>query len=214
MKIFSYARVSTAEQASDGDSLATQQQQAAGFAMMKGWTIDAAFIEMGVSGSVPLAERPEGARLLASVRKGDAIIVSKLDRMFRDAYNALQTVRLLDDRGVQLFFIDLGGDVTSNVVSKLFFTILSAFAEAERGRISERIRDTKRHLASQGVYAGGKVPFGHQVVAGQLVEVPAEQDALKDMIARRGRGESYHAIGAAHGKTGTTVRRILNRVGA
>jgi putative DNA-invertase from lambdoid prophage Rac len=60
MKVFGYVRVSTAEQASNGESLDTQRNQILGYAMMKGWQVDEVFIEAGVSGSVPLAERLEG----------------------------------------------------------------------------------------------------------------------------------------------------------
>ena len=65
-KVFGYIRVSTAEQATNGDSLETQRQQITGYAMMKGWTVAEFFVEGGVSGSVPLADRPEGRRLLAA----------------------------------------------------------------------------------------------------------------------------------------------------
>lgn len=211
MKTFLYVRVSTAEQASSGDSLATQQQQAAGYCMMKGWEITAAFLEAGVSGSVPFAERPEGAKLLAAVRKGDAIIVPKLDRAFRNAADALATLEALKEQGVSLHVLDLGGDVTGNGIGKLTFTILAAVAESERDRIRERIRDVKQHLRGQGVYGGGKVPFGFEVIEGRLVPVPEQQEALKDMRARRDAGESFAAIGAAYGKTAMTVKRILDR---
>ena len=60
--------------------------------------------------------------------------------------------------------IDLGGDVIGNGVSKMVFTILAAVAEGERDRLRERIRDAKRHLASQGIYSGGKRPFGFDIV--------------------------------------------------
>ena len=89
MHIFAYLRVSTAEQASNGDSLATQRQQIAGYAMMRGWPEPKCFIDAGVSGSVPLAERPEGKGLLEAVEKGDVIITAKLDRAFRSASDAL-----------------------------------------------------------------------------------------------------------------------------
>jgi DNA invertase Pin-like site-specific DNA recombinase len=48
----------------------------------------AIFVELGVSGSKPLGERPEGARLLAALKAGDVVITPKLDRMFRSALNA------------------------------------------------------------------------------------------------------------------------------
>jgi putative DNA-invertase from lambdoid prophage Rac len=146
MRIFAYLRVSTAEQASNGDSLATQRQQIAGYAMMRGWEVTEFFVDGGVSGSVPLAERPEGKRLLEVVEKGDVIITAKLDRAFRSAADALGTLEEMKDQGVGLHMIDLGGDVTGNGISKLVFTILSAVAENERDRIRERIRDVKRHL--------------------------------------------------------------------
>jgi putative DNA-invertase from lambdoid prophage Rac len=172
MKVVGYARVSTEEQASSGVSLEAQQQQITGYAMMKGWQIGEFFVERGVSGSVPLAERPEGRRMLETVAAGDVIVTSRLDRAFRSAADALGTLEELKAEGVGLHMIDLGGDVCGNGISKLVFTILSAVAENERDRIRERIREVKRHLASQGVYGGGKRPFGFDVGRRQACPEP------------------------------------------
>jgi DNA invertase Pin-like site-specific DNA recombinase len=215
--MFAYARVSTAEQASNGDSLATQRQHVEGYAMMKGWQISEFFIDGGVSGSVPFAQRPEGKRLLEKVDKGDVIITAKLDRAFRDAADALATLEELKDLGVGLHMIDLGGDVCGNGISKLIFTILSAVAENERDRIRERIRDVKRHLASQGVYGGGKRPFGYDVVDKRLVPKPKEQEAMARMAALRAEGKPYREIGDQIAKEfgitlrPMTIKRILGR---
>jgi putative DNA-invertase from lambdoid prophage Rac len=215
-RIFAYARVSTSEQ-SNGDSLATQRQQIEGYAMMKGWHIAEFFIDGGVSGSVPFADRPEGKRLLETAGKGDVIITAKLDRAFRNAADALATLEELKDLGVGLHMIDLGGDVTGNGIGKLVFTILAAVAENERDRIRERIRDVKRHLASQGVYGGGKRPFGYDIVDKRLVPNPKEQEALARMRALRAEGKPYREIGAqiatAFGVTMSpmTIKRILGR---
>jgi putative DNA-invertase from lambdoid prophage Rac len=212
MRVLGYGRVSTAEQANSGDSLATQRQQITGYAMMKGWQVTEFFIEAGVSGSVPLAERPEGQRLLASAKRGDVVITPKLDRAFRSASDALATLEALKEQGVSLHMIDLGGDVCGNGISKLVFTILSAVAENERDRIRERIRDVKRHLASKGVYNGGKRPFGYDVTDGRLVPNLAEQAALTTMRAMRADRASLRAIGTAVGIADPkTVQRILNR---
>jgi putative DNA-invertase from lambdoid prophage Rac len=216
-RIFAYARVSTSEQSSNGDSLATQRQQIEGYAMMKGWHIAEFFIDGGVSGSVPFADRPEGKRLLETAGKGDVIITAKLDRAFRNAADALATLEELKDLGVGLHMIDLGGDVTGNGIGKLVFTILAAVAENERDRIRERIRDVKRHLASQGVYGGGKRPFGYDIVDKRLVPNPKEQEALARMRALRAEGKPYREIGAqiatAFGVTMSpmTIKRILGR---
>ncbi len=214
MKVVSYVRVSTSEQAASGDSLDTQKRQCVGYAMMKGLEVDEVFVEAGVSGSVPLAERPEGARMLATIGKGDMIVTPKLDRMFRNASDALGTLEEMKAQGTQLHMIDLGGDVCANGVSKLVFTILSAVAESERDRIRERIRDVKRNLKAKGIYGGGKRPFGFDVDSdGRLIENADEQAALADMRTRRAAGESFATIGAAIGKPAMSVKRILDRVG-
>lgn len=217
MMVYGYARVSTSEQATNGDSLATQEQQIRGYAMMKGWEVGEFFIDGGVSGSVPLAERPEGKRLLATVREGHVIITARLDRAFRSAADALGTLEELKDQGVGLHMIDLGGDVCGNGISKLVFTILSAVAENERDRIRERIRDVKRHLASRGIYNGGKRPFGFDVVDGRLVPNERQQAAIARMKALRNDQRSLRAIShliAAEFRirmTAMTVKRILDR---
>lgn len=212
MKVFGYVRVSTSEQASDGASLDTQRRQIEAWATLKGWTVAEIFVEGGVSGSVPLADRPEGARLLAATGRGDIIITAKLDRMFRSASDALGTLEVLKADSVALHMIDLGGDVCGNGISKLVFTILSAVAENERDRIRERIRDVKRNLASQGVYGGGRPPFGFDVIEGKLVPNAEEQAALKRMRAMKAEGKSLRDIGAVVGRHPESVKRILARV--
>lgn len=211
MKVYAYVRVSTSEQATNGESLDTQRRQAIGYAMMKGWEVAGVFVEAGVSGSVPLADRPEGRKLLAVVEPGDAVITPKLDRMFRSASDALGTLEEMKGQGVQLHMIDLGGDVCGNGISKLVFTILSAVAENERDRIRERIRDVKRSLAAQGVYNGGSRPIGSDIVDGRLVPNPEEQAVLSRIRSMRAAGAGLREIARAVGKQPTTVKRIIER---
>jgi putative DNA-invertase from lambdoid prophage Rac len=216
MRVFGYTRVSTAEQADEGFSLDTQWQQIAGYAMMKGWQVDECFAERGVSGSTPLADRAEGKRLLSMLGEGDVIVTAKLDRAFRSAANALTVLEELKDQGVGLHIIDLGGDVTGNGISKMVFTILAAVAEGERDRIRERIRDARRHLASQRIFGGGRRAFGSNVVMDgkirRLVPNEAEMAVIEQMKAMRREGASYRAIGAITGHGPMSVRRILERM--
>src|ERR1700733_12722806 len=216
MRVFGYSRVSTSEQADEGVSLAAQQQQIAGYAMMKGWSVDEHFVERGVSGSIPLADRPEGGRMLATIGKNDVVVTAKLDRAFRSAADALTVLEELKAQGVGLHMIDLGGDVTGNGISKMVFTILAAVAEGERDRIRARIRDARRHLASQGIFGGGRRPFGSNVVMDgkirRIVPNEAEMAVIKRMQAMRRDGATYRAIGAVTGHQPTSVQRILERV--
>src|SRR4249919_2899634 len=185
MAVYSYTRVSTTAQAEEGESLGAQQRRVGGYAMQHDLTVDRHFVERGISGSVPLDERPEGKALLAILKPGDVIITPKLDRMFRSALNALGVLEGLKQQGVGLHMIDLGGDVTGNGISKMVFTILAAVAEGERARIRERIVDAKRHLTAQGIFSGGKRPFGVALVEDgdtvRMVPDPAETAVIERM---------------------------------
>jgi putative DNA-invertase from lambdoid prophage Rac len=215
MSVYGYTRVSTDRQADEGESLGTQQRVIEGYAMMHGFTIDAMFVERGVSGAKPLGERPQGRRLLDALKPGDIVITPKLDRMFRSALDALDVLAQIKKRGVALHMIDLGGDTTGNGISKLVFTILSAVAEAERDRIRERIRDVKADQRRRRRYLGGGVPFGWRVGDdGVLVEVPEQQAAINLARRLRSKGMSLRAIAAALAEKGIRlshegVKRIV-----
>lgn len=200
MAVFGYIRVSTGRQAEEGESLDVQQRQLAGYAMQHGWEIGRVFREEGISGSIPVAERPAGAEMLEAAKAGDVIIAAKLDRMFRSALDALQTVAALQKRGVALHLIDLGGDVSGNGMAKMFLTVAAAFAEAERGRIAERIATVKKDQAARGRFLGGAIPFGYRVEDGALVEDEAQQKAIRAMRKLHRRGLSLRSIAAEIGE--------------
>lgn len=209
MAVYSYTRVSTDRQAEEGESLGAQQRRVDGYAMMNGMTVDRHFVERGVSGSVPVNERPEGATLLAVVKAGDTVITPKLDRMFRSARDALNVLHELRELGVSLHMIDLGGDVTGNGIAKMVFTILSAVAEAERDRIRERITDVKKDQKARNRYLGGKVPFGYRVgESGALVEHETEQKAVTLIRTMKAEGKSLRKIAEAVQGTGVSISHV------
>jgi DNA invertase Pin-like site-specific DNA recombinase len=215
MAVYGYCRVSTDEQANGGSSLPAQERRVAGYAMLQDWSVDAVFVERGVSGSVKLADRPEGARLLAALKPGDIVVTPRMDRMFRSSTDALVTLDELRKQRISLHMIDLGGDVLGNGIGKLVFTILAAVADNERERIRERIVEVKRDMASRGLHSGGERPFGYDIVPDgklrRLVPNEAEQQTIAEMRKARDRGDSFRTIGKAFGKPPMTVRRILMR---
>jgi putative DNA-invertase from lambdoid prophage Rac len=219
MATYGYVRVSTQRQADEGESLAVQRRQIEGYATMIGVAVPHFFIEEGVSGTKPLAERPAGKALLDALKSGDAIICAKLDRMFRSALDALQMVNAFRGKGVSLHLIDLGGDVSGNGISKLFFTIVSAVAEAERDRIAARVLEVKRDQRSRGRHLGGKRPFGYQVLEdGSLIEDEKEQAAIRKLVEMQEAGLTLRTMQEALAREGFTVShvgvtRILKRLG-
>lgn len=217
MAVYGYGRVSTTAQSTEGVSLEVQQREITGYAAMRGWTTPTIYVEAGISGSVPLAERPEGGKMWRALVEGDIIIASRLDRMFRSAVDALQTVERLKKIGVSLILIDLGGDISGNGLSKLFLTVAAAFAEAERDRIRERVATVKRDQRAQGRYLGGKVPFGYQVSeSGDLVKTAAQHPMIEYAIGLKMQGKTIREIQAALAEKGARlsvggVHKLLKR---
>jgi putative DNA-invertase from lambdoid prophage Rac len=195
--VYGYCRVSTLRQANEGESLDVQRRQIEGYGLMHGLTIDSVAVEEGVSGSVPVEERPIGGQLFAKLQRGDIVVAAKLDRLFRSALDALKVVESLKGRGVKLHLLDLGGDIAGNGMSKLFLTIAAAFAEAERDRIRERVSQVKADQKARGRFLGGSVQFGYRITDdGALVPHEPEQEAIREMIAMKAQGRSLRDIAA------------------
>ena len=196
MNTYGYVRVSTLQQANEGESLETQLRQIKSYSELKGFIIPSENLitEKGVSGSLEFEKRPEGSKLFASLQQGDVLIFSKLDRAFRNTRNALNTLHELKERGVSVHFIDLGGDVTNDGIGSVIFTILSAFATFERERIATRIREVKQVQKTEGKFLGGFTRFGFTVIDEKLEKDPAQQAIIKEMKVMRRRGMSLRRI--------------------
>ena len=131
MQTYAYVRVSTAGQTTDNQVLEMENG---------GYVPDAIYSDV-VSGKVPAMERPEFRKLvdaLSRLKSPKRLIVSKLDRLGRDAANVMATVRTLSDMGCSVRVLQLGDlDLTSSA-GKLVLTTLSAVAEMERDILVER----------------------------------------------------------------------------
>jgi putative DNA-invertase from lambdoid prophage Rac len=208
MSVYGYARVSTGRQAGEGVSLEEQQRRIGGRALEQGWEVAEMFVERGVSGSVPFADRPQGKRLTGLLRPGDVVVAAKLDRMFRSAADALYIIGIFNEHKISLWLLDLGGDVSGNGIARLMMTVLAAVAEFERDRIIDRILEAKAHLRCQGKFLGGSRPFGYQVgAAGELVPDATEQDAIGEMARLREAGASLHQISRTMQARGIIISR-------
>ena len=90
------------------------------------------------------------------MKSGDTLIVYHVSRLGRKTSEVLETVELLQDKGVSVFVDQLQGiDITSGV-GKLLFTMLSGLAELEREQMLERQRIGINRAKSEGKYKGRK----------------------------------------------------------
>jgi DNA invertase Pin-like site-specific DNA recombinase len=181
--------------------------------------LDHIYEERGVSGGVPLLRREEGCKL-AFLRPGDTVIVSKLDRMFRDARDALNVIADWETANINLIINGYGNVMDkANPNGRFMLEIMAVFSGEERRRIRERVTAGKRAKRSQGGYVGGKVPFGFKKSGtgrkAKLHPEPNAQDALITMKAARVKGHSYRDIAIIvakrHGITVShqTIARVI-----
>jgi DNA invertase Pin-like site-specific DNA recombinase len=153
-----YIRVSTGKQVDEGNSIESQKQRIMDYARMRGLKLLSKniIIEEGVSGGIPLFERPAGKLLLKRIESGkfEHLISMKLDRLFRITSDAINTIDYLsEEHKIKVHIVDLGGQAidTSNALGRFFLTVLSALAEMERGLISERTLEGMHYLKEQQI---------------------------------------------------------------
>lgn len=231
--ILGYVRVSSMEQAAPHKtSMQEQENIIMGYAMTQG--VDRfgvqVFSDAGVSGAVKMTSRPGGSALLEAVQEGDTVIAAKMDRIFRSSLDALHTIEFLKAKGANLVLFDMGiQSVMRDGPSKLFFTMLAAFADFERGRINERITSGKMLKKKKGGHVGGCAPFGYRIDGrgpSAKLEINEEEQKLVEFIRERKQSPffSHHKtlalINAKGFRTRTgkpfqyvQLQRIVDRIG-
>ena len=228
MKAIAYTRVSTQEQALQGVSLEAQEARLRAYCSLAGLELVEIVREEGVSGGKPLAARPGGARLLEALESGEAVhvVALKLDRLFRDAVDAMGKSKEWDAAGVSLHLVDMGGQAinTGSAMGRFFLTMMAGFAELERNLISERTSAALQHKIAQGEHVGAP-PMGFDMVEGALVENQEELATVKRIKELRAEGYTLRRVAAILTEEGyptkrggswgpATVSNILKRVGA
>ena len=189
-KIWSYRRVSHQRSADSGAGMEAEERTIAPYVQLilqkyAGLEYGGEFTDEAVSATKhKLFHRPGGHELFRSLRADDRIVVSKVDRAFRNTQDALDSVEQLDRIGVMLHIaydqIDLS---TPN--GRLFFTFGAAMAQWEAETISQRIREAWAVRKSKGYVGGGKTPMGYMRIGpmGHRRDVPLPP---KEMAEFRG----------------------------
>lgn len=126
--IYGYARVSTAGQARDGNSLADQE------AMLLGAGCEAVVKEHYTGTKI---DRPGFTGLLEKLEAGDRLVVTKLDRFARTAGDGIKAIEGLLSRGISVHILNMGL-IDNTPTGRLMVTMLLAFAQFERDMIIER----------------------------------------------------------------------------
>lgn len=205
MLIAPYLRVSTHEQAVNGNSIPEQKERLAKYCEARGWNVYDFYIDPGYSGSN--TDRPELQRLIADAKahRINAVLVYKLDRLSRsqkDTLNLIESVFLPNN--VDFISISENFD-TSTPFGRAMIGILAVFAQLEREQIKERMMMGKEARVKKGLYhGGGHPPYGYEYVNGQIIVKPGEAQTVKRIFDLAAAGNGPLKIRAALDADGLT----------
>lgn len=145
-RTFLYCRVSTSTQFTENQ---VQEVKSAGFDVQP-----KRVVEETISGSVAATERPGFQKLLERMESGDVLIVTKLDRLGRNAMDVRQTVETLATDGIRVHCLALGGVDLTSAAGKMTMQVLGAVAEFERDLLIERTQQGLIRAKNEGKKLG------------------------------------------------------------
>jgi putative DNA-invertase from lambdoid prophage Rac len=189
-RTFAYCRVSTTDQTTDNQ---VREIEKAGFA------VDAKRIMVEtVSGSVAASERKGFAKLADRLEADDVLIVTKLDRLGRNAMDIMGTVKSLAKAGVRVHCLQLGGMDLTSPAGKMTMATLAAVAEFERDLLIERTQAGLSRAKAQGVMLGRPTSL-----------TPEQRNAIR---SSRVAGLSLGALAKEYGVSRAAIQRVEKRV--
>lgn len=148
-RVFAYCRVSTADQTTANQLL---EITTAGFAIEPHRAI-----EEVISGSVEAKQRTGWNRLIERLEHGDVLVVTKLDRLGRNAMDVRSTVEDLAAQGIRVHCLALGGVDLTSPAGKMTMQVISAVAEFERDLLIERTQAGLERAKAEGKKLGRPV---------------------------------------------------------
>lgn len=188
-RTFAYCRVSTGDQTTDNQ---VREIEGSGFA------IDPKrIVTETVSGSVAAMQRKGFARLVDRLESDDVLVVTKLDRLGRNALDVRSTVERLASDGVRVHCLALGGVDLTSAAGKMTMSVIAAVAEFERDLLIER---TQSGLAR--AKAAGKALGRPQALS---------NDQQRQIVARRKEGGSLGALAHEYGVSRAAIQRVEKR---
>lgn len=188
-RAFAYCRVSTGDQTTENQ---VREIASAGFAVDP-----KRIVTETVSGSIAAMERRGFAKLMDRLEAGDILIVTKLDRLGRNAMDLRATVERLAKEGVRVHCLALGGVDLTSAAGKMTMGVIAAVAEFERDLLIERTQS-----GLQRAKAAGKVLGRPQSLS---------VDQQKDIVARRGQGVSLGVLAKEYKVSRAAIQRVEKR---
>ena len=185
-RVFAYCRVSSHEHTTENQR---KEIEAAGFSIKP-----QRLIEEQISGSVAASERPGFTRLLDRMETGDVLIVTKLDRLGRNAMDVRKTVKQLATSDIRVHCLALGGVDLTSPAGKMTMQVISAVAEFERDLLIERTHSGIARAKTAGKRFGRPPALNHE--------------QHKQVVERLNAGHSVASVAREFKTSRQTIMRI------
>lgn len=185
-RTFAYARVSTTDQTASNQ---LREIEAAGFSVDK-----RRVVTENISGSVSAHQRPGFSELLLKMEEGDVLIVTKLDRLGRNAMDVRATVEALSERGIRIHCLALGGVDLTSAAGRMTMQVLNAVAEFERDLLIERTQAGISRAKAEGKAMGRPSALNKQ-----------QQDEVRRQLSD---GASVAGLAKRYGTSRQTIMRV------
>ena len=213
-----YIRVSTSEQAVHGLSLEAQKEALTKYANEKGYSIVDTYADEGITARKRLKNRKELQCLLADVKKDkiDLILVTKLDRWFRNIKDYYQVQDILEAHNCNWKTIFENYD-TSTASGRLHINIMLSVNQDECDRTSERIKAVFEHKKDKKEATTGAMPLGYKVVDKKIVKdealAPLVNDVFDYFEAHNNKNGTVNYINEKYGTSYhyNTIARMLKK---
>lgn len=185
-RTFAYCRVSTADQSYENQ---IHEIQAAGF------QVDSRrVIFETVSGSTPAFERKGFLSLIARLEWDDVVIVTKIDRLGRNAMDVRATVERLAEMQVRVHCLALGGADLTSAAGKMTMAVIAAVAEFEKDLLRDRTNAGLVRAKAQGKKLGRPNSLTDE-----------QQEAVR---VRRKQGSSLGVLAKEFGVSRSAIQRV------
>lgn len=188
-RTFAYCRVSTPDQHTDNQ---VQEIEAAGFKVEARRVVTET-----VSGSTAALERTGFRKLVDRLEQDDVLIVTKLDRLGRNAMDVRATVEKLADEGVRVHCLALGGVDLTSAAGKMTMSVINAVSEFERDLLIERTQAGLKRAKAAGKILGRPSALN-----------ATQQNAIR---ARRAQGASLGTLAKEYGVSRSAIQRVEQR---
>lgn len=191
-RTFAYCRVSTLGQTVENQ---IREIEGAGFHVEK-----RRLVAETVSGSSSIEQRPGFMKLLDKLERDDVLVVTKLDRLGRNSIDVQTTVKRLDELGVRVHCLALGGVDLTSPAGKMTMGVIAAVAQFERDLLIERTLSGQARARAEGTRFGRK----------PVLDDAQRQKALQKLSA----GASISAVAREMKASRATVMRIQRAAAA